>query len=177
MYTHKNGIMLRKLEKEDLSLLLDLKNESWQNTHQVNIVNTEDQYKWFKKLSKNSKPNCPNNLVLLALIEDVTTASDLPVGIFKLSNIDWYNRKAETEWAILEEHREQGHGTKLAQAGVDYCRYILSLHRLKTEILANNERSAKCAIKAGFILEGTEKESVLKTGRYVDNNLYGIILD
>ena len=59
MYNHKNGIVLRKLEKEDLFLLKELKNESWFGTHNITFVNEQDQEKWFNSLDSNK------NLILI----------------------------------------------------------------------------------------------------------------
>lgn len=176
MFKHKNGILLRKLERVDLELLMHLKNESWQNTHQVSIVNMEDQLRWFDSLTNASTPNCPKQLVLIAETEN-DKGHEVPVGVFKLFGIDWYSRRADAGWDIFAESRGKGLGKKLVQAGVDYCRFLLGLHRLRADILENNEASIKCAVAAGFVNEGKEKEAVLKTGRYLDSLVFGNILD
>ena len=82
MYIHKNGIALRKLEKTDLLKLKDLKNESWFGTHNITLVNDYDQEKWFESLNRHT------HLILIAID---TKTTDI-VGLYKIQNIDWYNR-------------------------------------------------------------------------------------
>ncbi len=48
MYIHKNGLSLRKLERNDLTLLKELKNESWFGTHNISFVNDYDQQSGLK---------------------------------------------------------------------------------------------------------------------------------
>lgn len=168
---HHDNLILRKLERKHLGRLQDLKNESWFGTHQVSIVNSEDQENWFDSL--NSAVNCPKNLVLIA--EIFTEISSYEFGIVKLLHIDWYNRRAEMGWDVFEDCRSKGYGKKLVQAGVAFAKDVLQLHRLRAEILDTNVASQKCAEHAGFIKEGTEREAILKKGSYVDSHIYGIL--
>ena len=82
MYIHKNGIALRKLEKTDLPKLKDLKNESWFGTHNITLLNDYEQEKWFESLSRHT------HLILIA----IDTKTNNEVGLYKIQNIDWYNR-------------------------------------------------------------------------------------
>ena len=73
MYTHKNGITLSKIEKSDLIILQELKNESWFGTHNINFVNELDQEKWFNNLDSNR-----------TLILKATNSKKEFVGIYKV---------------------------------------------------------------------------------------------
>lgn len=164
----ETNLSFRKLSSEDLSLLLELKNESWFGTHKISILNIEDQIHWYQSLDKN--PHTPNNLFLIA--ED----NNLKIGVFKFNNIDWYNRRADVGWDIFKKYRGKGYGINLVSSGVKFANQLLQLHRLTAEILITNLPSIKCAEKAGFILEGTKKQEIFRDKKYIDNLIYGIIL-
>ncbi len=168
LYRHHNGFSFRKLERDQLPFLLSLKNESWFGTHRISILNSDDQERWFESLDSDS--HCPTCLILTAF------CGGFPSGLWKLFNIDWQNRRAEVGWDIYKEYRGRGLGKRLVESGVAFCDDVLNLHRLRAEILVTNEASKKCALAAGFELEGVEKEAILKKGKYVDNLMYGIIL-
>lgn len=164
-----NEYRLRKVSEDDLKQLLDLKNESWFDTHQVSILNREDQDRWFKSLD--SHPHSPRNLVLIFEYKDHQN-----IGVFKFSNIDWVNRTADVAWDIFSAFRRQGHGKSLVKAGCAFGFQILNLRRLNAEILETNIPSMKCAQEAGFIREGTKREAVHKMGKYIDSHMFGLLV-
>jgi len=167
MYKHTNNVSFRKADIKDAGNLLILKNDSHYSRHTITFANLSTQEKWIESISQET--HCPRNLVLIASIEDAE------FGIFKLFNIDWQSRRAEAGWDIFEQFRGQHKGKKLTKAGVDFAFNIINLRRLDAEILANNERSLKCAISAGFEVEGCQKKAIFKNNIYIDNLMLGII--
>lgn len=168
MYTFKN-ITLSKLSGLMLDICKDLKDESWMTTHQVSIVNYENQNNWYASLT-NENVNNPRNLVLQGEI-----SGDL-IGIFKIFNIDYVNRTADVAWDVFSKFRGQGFGKILVAAGTSFCFDVLALRRLNAEILDGNEKSAKCALEAGFMIEGLKRQAVHKLGNYVDSRVYGLLV-
>jgi RimJ/RimL family protein N-acetyltransferase len=162
-------IMFRKLIKSDLSHLLDLKNQSWQQTHRLSLLNYDDQLKWFESL--NSNPQNPNDLVLVACHRE----TEVIVGIFKLNNVDWINQTAEVGWDVFHDFRGNGFGKEIVKAGADFCFSALNLRRLTCEILKDNIASQKCALDAGFVIEGIKRDHVLKNSEYQDSIVYGLL--
>ena len=159
-------LTLRKLDKKDLKLLYELKQESSFGTHHVTIVNESDQDEWFDKLDRH--PHFPGCLFLIAEQENQ------PVGLFKLRNIDWVNRQADVAWDVFKEHRNKGLGKNLVKAGTQFA-FNLNLHRLNAEILENNTASQKCAISAGYKKEGCKRCAIFKNGKYIDSYMYGVL--
>lgn len=166
---YPNAMALRKADKCDASKLLDLKNESHFGTHTVTFANLTSQEKWIESIS--CETHCPRNLVLIANVQ--LNTSDYDCGVFKILNIDWQNRRAETGWDIYLDFRKKGYGKKLVEAGVAFCFKMLNLHRLDAQILCTNEASIKCAKHAGFIQEGLQKKAIFKNGEYIDNIIFG----
>lgn len=165
----RHKLRLRKLNRQDLPRLLELKQETWNETHHVTLNNADDQTKWFESLDPH--PHFPTNLIMVG---DETKTNN-SVGIFKISNIDWVSRTADVGWDIFLDWRRVGFGAEIVKTGADFCFSVLNLRRLTAEILEHNIPSAKCAIRAGFVLEGQKREAIYKDGRFMDSNLFGLL--
>lgn len=177
MYYHAaTELHLVKVEERDLELLQALKSESWPTTHRTTICNEDDQKRWFASLD--TDVHFPSNLVLIARAPNgQDDGPGIKVGCFKISNVDWVSRKADVAWDVFAHQRKKGFGKKLVQAGRDFCLDCLNLRRLDAEVLETNEASKKCAVAAGFVLEGLKRKAVYKQGKYLDSLVYGFLLD
>ena len=164
MYIHKNGITLSKIEKSDLIILQELKNESWFGTHNISFVNELDQEKWFNNLDSNK-----------TLILKATNSKKEFIGIYKISNIDWVNRKYDSAHDVIKNYRGMGYSKPILEAGIDFGFEVLNMNRIDTEVLENNLASLKSAIWVGFIKEGIKRKCVYKCGEYLDSIFLGII--
>jgi RimJ/RimL family protein N-acetyltransferase len=164
MYTHKNGITLVKIEESDLPLLKELKNESWFGTHTINFLNDLDQQKWFNNLDSNK------SLILKAynVIGEV-------VGLYKIQNIDWVNRKYNSAHDVFKQYRGKGYSKPVLEAGVDFGFEVLNMNRIDTEVLENNIASIKSALFVGFIQEGIKRNCIHKCGEYLDSLVFGML--
>lgn len=166
MYIHKNGIKLVKIDKKDLSILQDLKNESWFGTHNITFVNELDQERWFNSIDNNK------TIILKALNGD----EDF-VGLYKITNIDWINRKYDSAHDIIKNFRGAGYSKIVLEAGIDFGFEVLNMNRIDTEVLENNIASLKSALWVGFIQEGVKRKSIHKCGQYLDSIFLGILRD
>jgi RimJ/RimL family protein N-acetyltransferase len=166
MYKHKNGITLIKLEYDDLNLLKDLKNESWFGTHNISFVNNEDQINWFNSLNNNK------TLILVAL-----NNNNEKVGLYKIQNIDWINRKYDSAHDVFQNYRGKGYSKPVLEAGIDFGFEVLNMNRIDTEVLENNIASLKSALYVGFIQEGIKRKCIHKCGSYLNSIMLGILLE
>lgn len=165
MYIHKNGICLRKIEREDLGLLKDLKNESWFGTHHTSFLNDLDQERWFESLDSR------NTLILIAI--EVKTNDK--VGLYKIQNIDWISRRYDSAHDVFKEHRGKGLSKPVVCAGTDFAFEVLNMNRIDGEVLENNVASRKSAEFAGFKEEGIRRKSIFKCGEYLNSIHIGIL--
>lgn len=163
MYTHKNGIKLSKITQIDLSVLKLLKDESWFGTHNLAIINMEDQEKWFKNLDNKT-------LVLSAKNEQGNI-----IGYYKLFNIDWINRKYDMSYDVVSYYRGKGLSLKILEAGIDFSFELLNMNRIDAEVLSNNLASQKSLKKAGFIEEGIKRKAIYRCGECLDSIVMGIL--
>jgi RimJ/RimL family protein N-acetyltransferase len=166
MYKHKNGITLIKLEYDDLNLLKDLKNESWFGTHNISFVNNGDQINWFNSLNNNK------TLILVAL-----NNNNEKVGLYKIQNIDWINRKYDSAHDVFQNYRGKGYSKPVLEAGIDFGFEVLNMNRIDTEVLENNIASLKSALYVGFIQEGIKRKCIHKCGSYLNSIMLGILLE
>jgi len=164
MYKHKNGITLLKIESEDLPILKDLKNESWFGTHNISFVNSMDQERWFSSLDSSK------SLILKALNQ----SGDM-VGLYKIQNIDWVNRRYDSAHDVISDHRGQGYSKPVLEAGIDFGFEVLNMNRIDTEVLENNIASLKSALWVGFVKEGIKRRCIHKCGQYLDSIFLGIL--
>lgn len=165
MYIHKNKIKLSKIEESDLPLLKQLKDESWFGTHNISIINMNDQLKWFNSLNNNSQ------LILKA----TDTETNWDVGLYKISNIDWVNRRYDSAHDVFFDYRGKGYSKKVLEAGIDFGFEILNVNRIDTEVLENNLASLKTAIYVGFIEEGVKRKCIYKCNQYLDSIFLGLL--
>ena len=163
MYQHTNGILLRKMEIRHLSMLQALKGESWFGTHNIAIINMDEQLRWYETITNN-----PNQMVLIA--EDDQEL----VGTYKII-IDQMNQKCDVAYNTFKGQRGKGYCKKLVEAGVAFCFEILNLHRIDIEVLENNIASAKCAEYVGFVKEGVKRKSIHKCDQWLDSIVYGLL--
>jgi len=164
MYKHKNGITLIKISKSDLEELKNLKNESWFGTHTISFVNDTDQEKWFSNLDSNK------TLILKAL-----NNNNEFVGVYKINNIDWVNRRYDSAHDVLENFRGKGYSKPVLEAGIDFGFEVLNMNRIDTEVLENNIASLKSALWVGFKQEGVKRKCIHKCGQYLDSIFLGLI--
>lgn len=165
MYKHKNGIILKKISIEDLELLQYLKNESWFGTHNIVFVNSTDQQKWFSNLDSHK------NMFLIA----IDSNSGSRIGVYKIQNIDWINRRYDSAHDVFEHERGKGYGKLVLEAGVDFGFEVLNMHRINTEVLENNMASLKNALYVGYVKEGIKRKEIHKCGQYLDSIVLGIL--
>lgn len=163
MYTHKNGITFRKIERSDLKDLLDLKNESWWGVHTAPILNSEDQERWFESLS-------------IDTICMIAEQENTPVGVLIINHIDWVGRSAAISGSIYKNARGKGITYLAFAAGTDFAFEFLNLHRLNAEVLATNYAAQQLDIGfLGFFIEGVRRQAIYKCGQYYDSLLLGLL--
>jgi RimJ/RimL family protein N-acetyltransferase len=88
---------------------------------------------------------------------------------------DVHRHTAEFGYWLGEEFWGKGIMTEAVTAFVNYCFENFSLNRIFASAYANNPASARVLEKAGFILEGRLRNSVIKDGKILDSLLYAKI--
>lgn len=163
MYSHKDGIVFRKMSREDLNKLLEMKDESWRGTHQTLISNQEDQIRWYESLPSTS-------LYMVGLNNDEL------LGVCGYTNISWVDRTCHISGSLLRFASKKGLAKHSWAGGLDFAFEILNMRRVEAEVLSCNYPAQKLDIEyLGMVVEGRKRASVYKSGRYYDSIILGLL--
>ena len=165
-------VILRAIEKDDLSLLQLWNNDSdiqhnlggWHFPSSASIME-----KWFDSLSGDE----------LNQRYAIDIASHGLIGTTNLVNINWKDRNASCGIMIGDTTvREKGYGTDAVMTLMRYAFEELGFERLDTTIIAHNEASLNLYVgKCGWVEEGRKKNWYWRRNRYWDKVILGITKD
>jgi L-phenylalanine/L-methionine N-acetyltransferase len=79
--------------------------------------------------------------------------------------------------AITQEWRQQGVGTALMRAMIEWCRTNPNIKRLELDVFMNNPRAIHVYEKLGFEREGIARASAYKHGEYLDSLKMAMLFD
>lgn len=105
----------------------------------------------------------------------VIDADGLPVGSVSLFSFDELARNAEVGIALLTEARGQGIGTAALRQIVEFGFARCNLHRVHLEVIASNAAAIRSYQKAGFVIEGRQREQAWVRGGYEDIVRMGLL--
>ena len=98
-----------------------------------------------------------------------------PIGMAKISSINWIRRKCSIGGLIGEKsYWGQGLATELTQLLVDYIFGELNLNKVVALIYSPNIGSIKCAERLGFTLEARIKDAGYFKGEYCEDLYYSL---
>lgn len=98
-------------------------------------------------------------------------------GISIRAHGDVLARTADIGYWLGESHWGGGVMTEALGAIVRHAFFSLDYHRLEAGHFGWNPASGRVLEKAGFRLEGCQRERYFKNGQFTDNMLYGLLRD
>jgi RimJ/RimL family protein N-acetyltransferase len=110
--------------------------------------------------------------ILLGVVMKET--NDL-IGIVGLKDINTLNQTAEFYVKIDPSRQGKGYGTEATTLMLRYGFLELNLNRIQTQDMEENMGGWRADEKAGFKLEGTLREAILRFGRYHHVRVYSIL--
>jgi RimJ/RimL family protein N-acetyltransferase len=98
------------------------------------------------------------------------------IGLVGLKDINLLNQSAEF-YVIIGDRTIQGrgYGTEATKLMIRYGFMELNLNRIQTQDMDENVGGWRADEKAGFKLEGTLREAILRQGRYHDVRVYSLL--
>ncbi|MDN4613831.1 GNAT family protein [Leifsonia sp. F6_8S_P_1B] len=108
----------------------------------------------------------------LRFVVDVDGAA---VGSVSLFGFDDLARHAEVGIALLPEARGRGIGTAAIGQIVEYAFVRCNLRRVHLQAIASNADAIRAYEKAGFVVEGRQREHAWVRGRYEDIVVMGLL--
>jgi RimJ/RimL family protein N-acetyltransferase len=125
----------------------------------------EDVQKWMENES-------PDNFGFMIR----TLADDRLIGFIGLDGIRWTHGDSFMGIGIGDpEYRGKGYGTDALRVILRYAFTELNLHRVSLNVFEYNLRAIRSYEKAGFVVEGRERQSLNRDGRRWDLIYMGIL--
>ena len=107
-----------------------------------------------------------------------TLADDRLIGFINLEISHWSQRNAWIAIGIGQrENWGKGYGTDAMRVLLRFAFSELNLERLTLNTFAYNERAQRSYIKAGFVVEGRQRERLRRGSRRYDMIFMGILRD
>ena len=97
------------------------------------------------------------------------------VGSASLFEFDWFARHAEVGISLVPEARGRGIGTSAIAQIVEFGFVRRNLHRIHLQAIASNTGAIRAYEKAGFVVEGRQRQHAWVRGSYEDIVLMGIL--
>ena len=163
-----NG-MIRRAREEDIGQLMDIYNEAILHTSatfDMQEKTLEDRRNWF--FAHRGK------YLLYVAAEGKRILGYAALSPY--SERSAYDGTVELSVYILEEYHRQGLGTALAKKVLEEARQSVEIHNVVSLVTAENEASVKLHEKLGFAFCGKIKEAGYKFGRYLDVDIYQIVI-
>jgi RimJ/RimL family protein N-acetyltransferase len=105
-----------------------------------------------------------------------TRENDLTIGFIGLDGIRWNHGDAYVGIGIGErEFRGRGFGSDAMRVLLKYAFTELNLHRVSLNVFAYNSMAIRSYEKAGFVIEGNQREYLNREGKRWDMVFMGIL--
>lgn len=165
-------VRLRSIEREDLPRFVAWLNdpEVRENLLMQNPLSQAMEENWFESMLKLPVEEHP---LMIEVRQDEAWA---PIGDCSLFRIHWPIRSAEVGIFIGEKLLwNQGYGTEAMRLLLRHGFETYNLNRIYLRVFETNPRAVRSYEKAGFTLEGRERQAMYKDGRYIDVLLMSIL--
>ncbi|MBU0650988.1 GNAT family N-acetyltransferase [bacterium] len=162
---------LRAIEKEDLPVLLEWRNNPSNRSYfrEVLELSSQNQEQWFQTRVLNNSNN------IMFAIQELKTGKLL--GVCGLCYINWINRSAD--FSIYIGHNELYIDEKFAPEAaillIEYAFKEINLHRLSVEVYEIDKLKQNLMEKIGFKKEGCHIDTYWHNGEWVNSLFYGLI--
>jgi RimJ/RimL family protein N-acetyltransferase len=105
-----------------------------------------------------------------------TLADDKLIGFIGLDGVQWTHGNTFVGIGIGEkEYRGKGYGTDALRVILHYAFTELNLHRVSLNVFEYNPRAIRSYEKAGFVVEGRQRQLLNREGRRWDLVYMGIL--
>jgi len=160
VYFEHGGIRFRSVAPEDLSFIQDLRNDpsTWMQLGDPRPLKPGLQKKWLESLDSSS-----DRFYYIA-----ENGTGLPVGLVRMDEYDPINRSIRVGADVAPAQRRKHYGLAIYAAIKEYGFAHLGLHRIWLLVLATNKPAIALYKAVGFSVEGTLRQAVFRSGKWVD---------
>ena len=122
------------------------------------------------RLARAADSDTPEDAVTFVVDVDGTA-----VGSASLFGVDWFARHAEAGIGLVPDARGRGVGTAAIIQLVQFGFVRRNLRRIHLQAIASNAAAIRAYEKAGFVIEGRQRQHAWVRGAYEDIVLMGIL--
>lgn len=97
------------------------------------------------------------------------------LGEVVLNDLEAEDRAMNVRIALAPGEPGRGYGTEAMTAVLDHAFHAVGLHRVGLDVFAFNARAQRSYEKAGFVLEGRQRDTLLWDGVWTDSVLMGVL--
>lgn len=168
-----NKVGLRAVEREDLKLLRDWRNndEFRKNFREYRELNMDNQEKWFKK---SCVENSNDFMFIIVRLED-----DKPIGACGLLYINWIIRSADYSFYIGEGGSyidSNGYAEDATELLINYGFNTLNLNKIWMELYEYDKAKIEFfTLKFNFIKDGELRDNCFHKGKYYNSYIFSLL--
>jgi diamine N-acetyltransferase len=164
-------IRFRGVEREDIPTFV-----KWLNDPEVlqgillhNPVSQATEENWFEQMVKHPPDEHVYGIEVREVDKGGGTETWILIGTYAFNEIDWRTHSAEFGIMIGDKSCwNKGYGTEAVRLLCQHGFKTLNLNRIYLHVFETNLRAIRAYEKAGFVLEGTERQAEFKDGRFID---------
>ena len=170
----KNKLVIRLIEKKDLELLRQHRNDfkTWHNLTDINLIYKEQQESWYMNLIQD---RTKKYFMVSGWVNNNNIVTKEDIGFIRIDEIDALNRSARIGCDVFKSFRTQGFGTKIMDLACSYGFDYLNIHRLWLLVVEYNISAISVYKKTGFIQEGVQKQALYRDGKYYNYLMFSYI--
>lgn len=161
--------VIRRAGLEDISALQKIYNDAVLHTtatYDTDIKDYEDRLEWYKQ--HETEP-------YILLVEDIDGVVAGYASLSKYRERKAFHQSVEISVYVDEAFQNQGVGSSLMKAVLDYAKEQKSIHTVISLITSDNEHSIYLHEKSGFSYCGKIEDAGYKLGKWIGLNIYQII--
>ncbi|HJX77792.1 GNAT family N-acetyltransferase [Glutamicibacter sp.] len=164
------AITLRSRSEHDFDTLFQIANDltTWEErSAAVPAPLNRDTYK--ARLAQLDADNSDKSVRFMVDVDGIA------VGSVSLFDFDELARHAEVGIALVPEARGKGIGTAAISQIVEFAFVRCNLRRVHLQMIESNAGAIRAYQKAGFVIEGRQRQHAWVRGQYEDIVLMGIL--
>jgi len=164
-------VALRARTHDDLDVLFSIAADlnTWEERNpSAPAPGTRERFE--ARLARTAENDAPEDTVTFVVDVDGTA-----VGSASLFKFDSFARHAEAGIGLVPEARGRGIGTAAITQLVEFGFVRRNLRRIHLQAIASNAGAIRAYEKAGFVVEGRQRQHAWVRGAYEDSVLMGIL--
>ncbi|MCF8360345.1 MAG: GNAT family N-acetyltransferase [Prolixibacteraceae bacterium] len=165
-------IRIRALEPEDYKITINWRKEDalWDNfIGAQRYVSSDTEKRWIENAIIEHEKGIRYRFAII--LKD----TNILVGLFTISNLDFVNKNCETSIIIDSKYRNSNIFFSAHDLVLNYAFHQLNMKRINARVIANNKASLIACQMYGFKKEGISRKAVYKNGNYVDVIFLGLL--